>query len=184
MTQKLNSNKNDNFNISLEIDDFPPNAYSTLGLNPMEAIKDSEIKSKYRKLAFKYHPDLIASQIEESDDKEKKLELMRIKFEEINEAYKLLTNTEERAKLDTRLKVHIEKKKALLKMNKERREMKEELEKREKKKRKMNEELDFWSRKLAKAKQIVESGGYDELETIQLEYFREEKAKFLRNRSS
>lgn len=62
--------------------------YTILGLS--KTATEKEIKSAYRKLARKYHPDLNPG----NKDSE-------IKFKEINEANEVLSNAENRAKYDT-----------------------------------------------------------------------------------
>ena len=61
--------------------------YEVLGVD--RTATDSELKSAYRKLAKKYHPDL------NPDDK-----TAEAKFKEINEAYEVLSDKEKRAKYD------------------------------------------------------------------------------------
>ncbi len=69
------------------------NYYSILGVS--QTAKKREITIAYRKLALKYHPDLIKSN-----------ETL-IDFSEINEAYRNLCDSQLRAKLDQALKVSI-----------------------------------------------------------------------------
>ena len=64
------------------------NYYKILGLN--EACTEQEIKSAYRKLARKWHPDIAGN----TDDAVKK-------FKEINEAYEILSDKTKRAEYDT-----------------------------------------------------------------------------------
>ncbi|MGL5820641.1 MAG: molecular chaperone DnaJ [Sarcina sp.] len=61
--------------------------YEVLGLQ--KGASDDEIKRAFRKLAVKYHPD-----------KNKGNEEAEEKFKEINEAYQILSNPEEKAKYD------------------------------------------------------------------------------------
>jgi len=61
--------------------------YNTLGLK--RSASQKEIKSAFRKLARKYHPDL------NPNDKE-----AEAKFKELNEAYEVLSDTEKRKKYD------------------------------------------------------------------------------------
>jgi len=63
------------------------NYYKILGVS--ETATEKEIKTAYRKLARKYHPDL------NPDNKE-----AEIKFKEINEANEVLSNAENRKKYD------------------------------------------------------------------------------------
>ena len=60
--------------------------YDILGVS--KSATAAEIKSAYRKLALKWHPD----RNKEKDASEK--------FKEINEAYEVLGNTEKKAKFD------------------------------------------------------------------------------------
>lgn len=62
--------------------------YKTLGVK--KSASDAEIKSAYRKLAKKYHPDL-----HPNDEKAQE------KFKEINEAYEVLGDQEKRKKYDS-----------------------------------------------------------------------------------
>lgn len=64
------------------------NYYEILGIS--ENASASEIKSAFRKLARKYHPDIAGN----TEDVVKK-------FKEINEAYELLSNEKEREEYDT-----------------------------------------------------------------------------------
>ena len=61
--------------------------YEVLGVN--RGASEDEIKSAYRKLAKKYHPDL------NPDDKD-----AEAKFKEASEAYEILSNQEKRARYD------------------------------------------------------------------------------------
>src|SRR5947208_16392850 len=61
--------------------------YETLGVS--KTASDDEIRSAFRKLARKYHPDV-------AKDKKTAEE----KFKEINEAYEVLSDTERRKKYD------------------------------------------------------------------------------------
>lgn len=63
--------------------------YKTLGVE--RGATEKEIKTAYRKLARKWHPDLHSG-----DDKQKAEE----KFKQINEAYEVLSDQEKRAKYD------------------------------------------------------------------------------------
>ena len=60
--------------------------YSTLGVN--KNASDDEIKSAYRQMAKKYHPDL--NKTPEAAEK----------FKEINEAYSVLSDKQKRANYD------------------------------------------------------------------------------------
>ncbi|SHH65208.1 curved DNA-binding protein [Anaerosphaera aminiphila DSM 21120] len=62
--------------------------YEVLGVK--KDASDKEIKSAYRKLAKKYHPDL-----NQGDEK------LQEKFKEINEAYEVLSDPEKKKKYDT-----------------------------------------------------------------------------------
>lgn len=62
--------------------------YEVLGVE--KNASDDEIKSAFRKLAKKYHPDV------QTGDKE----AAEAKFKEVNEAYEVLSNKEKRAKYD------------------------------------------------------------------------------------
>ena len=64
------------------------NYYEILGIKPDAS--DSEIKSAFRKLARKWHPDIAGNTPEAVS-----------KFKEINEAYEILSNPEKRKKYDT-----------------------------------------------------------------------------------
>lgn len=70
------------------------NYYKTLGIDPLSSQED--IKKAYRELAKKYHPDV--SDLENTED------LIR----EINEAYEVLSNEDERRKYDLHLKYTID----------------------------------------------------------------------------
>ena len=61
--------------------------YEVLGVS--KTASDSEIKSAYRKLAKKYHPDM------NPGDKE-----AEAKFKEVNEAYEVLSDKDKRARYD------------------------------------------------------------------------------------
>lgn len=61
--------------------------YEVLGIS--KSADDKEIKSAFRKLAKKYHPDL------NPDNKE-----AETKFKEVNEAYEVLSDSEKKAKYD------------------------------------------------------------------------------------
>lgn len=61
--------------------------YEVLGLS--KGASDDEIRTAYRKLAKKFHPDL------NPDDKE-----AEVKFKEINEAYEVLSNNEKKSRYD------------------------------------------------------------------------------------
>ncbi len=68
--------------MSIEFKDY----YKVLGIDPSAQTKD--IKTAYRKLARKYHPDVSEHQEAES------------RFKEVAEAYEVLKNTEKRAEYD------------------------------------------------------------------------------------
>ena len=65
------------------------NYYNILGVSKKASQKD--IKSKYRKLALKYHPDKVEPAQKEEAEK---------KFQEINEAYSVLSDEEKRKVYD------------------------------------------------------------------------------------
>ena len=69
------------------------NLYKILGVS--ENASDKDIKSAYRKLALRYHPD---RQGNKSETEKKKAEE---KFKEISEAYSILSNPEKRRYYDT-----------------------------------------------------------------------------------
>jgi curved DNA-binding protein len=62
--------------------------YKTLGVE--RTASDAEIKSAYRKLARKHHPDVNPNNKKEAEQK----------FKEINEAYQVLGDPEKRKKYD------------------------------------------------------------------------------------
>ena len=64
------------------------NYYTILGVN--ETCTEQELKSAYRKLARKWHPDIAGDS-----------EVVVTKFKEINEAYETLSNKAKRAEYDT-----------------------------------------------------------------------------------
>src|SRR2546423_7244786 len=61
--------------------------YETLGVS--KTASEDEIKSAFRKLARKYHPD-VAKDKKEAEEK----------FKQINEAYEVLSDSEKRRKYD------------------------------------------------------------------------------------
>ena len=61
--------------------------YETLGIN--RSASDAEIKSAYRKLARKYHPDV--NKTKEAEEK----------FKDINEAYEVLGDKQKRQRYDS-----------------------------------------------------------------------------------
>ena len=61
--------------------------YEVLGLQ--KGASDAEIKSAFRKMAMKYHPD------RNPDDKE-----AEEKFKEVNEAYSILSDPDKKSKYD------------------------------------------------------------------------------------
>ena len=67
--------------------------YEILGVN--KNASDEEIKSAFKKLAMKFHPD---RHVNDSDEEKKKAEE---KFKEINEAYGVLSDPEKRRNYDT-----------------------------------------------------------------------------------
>ena len=67
--------------------------YKILGVD--ENVSDDELKSVFRKLAMKYHPD---RQVGKSDAEKKEADE---KFKEINEAYDTLSSKEKREQYDT-----------------------------------------------------------------------------------
>lgn len=67
--------------------------YGVLGVS--KTASDNEIKSAYKKLALKYHPDRQANK----SDKEKKE--AEDKFKEVNEAYQVLSDPNKRHQYDT-----------------------------------------------------------------------------------
>lgn len=64
------------------------NYYKILGLNSSK-VTDDEIKSAYRKLAKKYHPDINPGNFEATE-----------KFKDVNEAYQTLTDESKKRKYD------------------------------------------------------------------------------------
>ncbi|MFK7903251.1 MAG: DnaJ domain-containing protein, partial [Nitratireductor sp.] len=64
-----------------------PDYYETLGVN--KGANEKELKSAFRKMAMKYHPD------KNPDDK-----LSEAKFKELNEAYEILKDPQKRAAYD------------------------------------------------------------------------------------
>lgn len=62
--------------------------YEVLGVT--KSATDADIKSAYRKMALKWHPDRNADKKEEAEQK----------FKEINEAYQILSNKQKRAQYD------------------------------------------------------------------------------------
>lgn len=67
--------------------------YSILGIE--KNATDEEIKSAYRKLSMKYHPD---RHVNDSEEEQKKAEDM---FKDINEAYSVLSDPEKKRNYDT-----------------------------------------------------------------------------------
>lgn len=67
---------------------MPKDLYETLGIG--KSATDQEIKSAYRKLALKYHPD------KHKGDKDSEA-----KFKEINQAYEVLSDKKKRQQYDT-----------------------------------------------------------------------------------
>ncbi|EOF8228639.1 DnaJ domain-containing protein, partial [Yersinia enterocolitica] len=65
--------------------------YAVMGVEPTASLK--EIKTAYRRLARKYHPDVSSEADAES------------KFKEVAEAYEVLKDTERRAEYD-QLRLH------------------------------------------------------------------------------
>ncbi len=68
------------------------NYYSTLGVDKTASADD--IKSAYRRLAKKYHPDLYATK---SDEEKKSAE---VKFKEVQHAYEVLSDPDKKAAYD------------------------------------------------------------------------------------
>lgn len=66
--------------------------YKILGVD--KKASDDEIKKAYKKLAMKWHPDRNSQATEEEKAKADKM------FKEINEAYTVLSDKEERRKFD------------------------------------------------------------------------------------
>lgn len=58
------------------------NAYQTLGISPDAS--DSEVKSAYKRLAMKFHPDRFATSGQETQHKAEE------QFKKINEAYQII----------------------------------------------------------------------------------------------
>ena len=69
------------------------NYYETLGVDK-SATKD-QLKTAYRNLAKKYHPDMYSTASEEEKKKAEE------KFKEINHAYEVLSDDDKRAAYDT-----------------------------------------------------------------------------------
>ena len=89
--------------------------YSTLGLKT-DATK-SQINSAYRKLAAKYHPDIVEQrlkiqlnqgEINQAEFNQQKAEAQN-KYQEINQAYKVLHNPDAKSHYDTALNADIPK---------------------------------------------------------------------------
>jgi len=75
---------------------LPPNPYLALGLN--KDVDSAAIKSAYRKLALKYHPDKC------TDDALK--EVNTTLFHKIQKAYDLIGEEDERKRYDALVKLH------------------------------------------------------------------------------
>ena len=73
------------YNDSMEYKDY----YKILGVE--RGANEAEIKSAFRKLALKYHPDRNAGNNSAEE-----------KFKEINEAYEVLSDAQKRARYDQR----------------------------------------------------------------------------------
>ena len=69
------------------------NYYETLGVDK-SATKD-QLKTAYRNLAKKYHPDMYSTASEEEKKKAEE------KFKDINHAYEVLSDDDKRAAYDT-----------------------------------------------------------------------------------
>ena len=66
--------------------------YKVLGVD--KSATDDQIKSAYRKLAMKYHPDKFSTASEEEKKKAEE------QFKEINQAYNVLSDKQKRANYD------------------------------------------------------------------------------------
>ena len=69
------------------------NYYDILGVS--KDADESKIKSAYRKLCLKYHPDKLAKK------SEKEKQEGEAKFKEINEAYQILSDPDKKKQYDT-----------------------------------------------------------------------------------
>jgi|GEM_PF-2813719 hypothetical protein len=80
------------------------NYYDILGIQP--SATSNEIKSAYRKMAKKYHPDVKTAEMNKVSDPDVRAQIEKAfdeKFQNVNEAYQILKDAQQRADYDKTL---------------------------------------------------------------------------------